>query len=71
MAGNQSPKRSEAEGANTGWAAVGYLISGIAVWGFLGWLVDRWLSWGGIATAIGCVVGAALGIFLVVRRLGA
>ena len=71
MAGNQSPKRSGASGANEGWAAVGYLIGGIAVWGFFGWLVDRWLHLGGIATAIGCVLGAVGGIVLVVRKLGA
>ena len=71
MAGNQTPKQSGASGANEGWAAVGYLISGIAVWGFVGWLVDEWLNAGGIATAIGCVLGAAGGIYLVVKRLGA
>ena len=41
------------------------------VWGFIGWLVDRWLDTGGVATAIGVVLGAAGGIYLVVRRLGA
>ena len=38
-----------------------YLIGGMAVWGFVGWLVDRWLDTGGIATAIGVVLGAAGG----------
>jgi F0F1-type ATP synthase assembly protein I len=50
--------------------AVGYLISGITVWGFIGWLVDRWLGSDGVATAIGALVGAAAGVFLIVRRLG-
>jgi ATP synthase protein I len=71
MADNQSPRRSGASGANEGWAAVGYLIGGIAIWGFVGWLVDQWLVTGGIATAIGCVLGAVGGIYLVVRKLGA
>jgi ATP synthase protein I len=71
MAGNESPRRDEAHGANTGWAALGYLIAGIAVWGFVGWLIDRWVGTGGIAIAIGCIVGAAGGIYLVVKRLGA
>ncbi|GAB3871293.1 AtpZ/AtpI family protein [Dactylosporangium cerinum] len=71
MADNQTPKQSGAGGANEGWAAVGYLISGIAVWGFVGWLIDEWLNAGGIITAIGCVLGAAGGIYLVVKRLGA
>ncbi len=75
MAGDQSPKQrprqQAASGADVGWAAVSYLIGGIAVWGFVGWLVDRWLHTGGIATAVGCVLGAAAGIYLMVRKLGA
>ena len=67
----QQRRRDEAAGAQTGWAAVSYLIAGMAVWGFIGWLVDQWLHTGGIATAIGCVFGVALGIYLVVKKLGA
>ncbi|WP_244933509.1 AtpZ/AtpI family protein [Micromonospora tulbaghiae] len=40
------------------------------VWGFIGWLVDQWLDGGGIATAIGILLGTAGGIYLVARRLG-
>jgi ATP synthase protein I len=43
----------------------------MAFWGFIGWLVDRWLHTGGISTAIGCVLGISAGIYLVVRKLGA
>ncbi len=74
MADDQSPqqrRRAEADGANTGWAAVSYLIAGMVIWGFIGWLIDRWLHTGGVATAIGCVVGVALGVYLTVKRLGA
>ncbi len=73
MAGDQSPKRPDdaAAGVNAGWAAVSYLIAGMAFWGFIGWLVDRWLHTGGISTAIGCVLGISAGIYLVVRKLGA
>jgi F0F1-type ATP synthase assembly protein I len=70
MAGNQSPKRQGAGGANMGWTAVGYLLGGILVWAFIGWLVDRWLHLGGIATGIGAVIGAAGGVYLVFKRLG-
>jgi ATP synthase protein I len=75
MAGDRSPKRPGDDDetprpADQGWTAVSYLIGGMAVWGFIGWLVDRWLHTGGIATAIGAVLGAAGGIYLVVRRLG-
>jgi len=76
MAGDQSPQRRRDEdeaaaGAGQGWTAVSYLIGGMLVWGFIGWLVDRWLDTGGIATAVGAVLGAAGGVYLIVRRLGA
>jgi ATP synthase protein I len=75
MAGDPSSRRPDdddraADGANQGWTAVSYIIGGMAVWGFFGWLVDRWLHTGGIATAIGCVVGAAGGVYLIARHFG-
>jgi ATP synthase protein I len=50
---------------------VSYLLSGMLVWGFFGWLVDRWLATDGIGMGIGAVIGAALGCYLTVKRLGA
>lgn len=47
-----------------------YLIGGIALWGFIGWMVDRWLDLGGLATAFGSLLGAAGGVYLIVLRLG-
>ena len=71
----QSPQRPRdddgaSSGANQGWTAVSYLIGGMLVWGFVGWLVDQWLNTGGISTAIGAVVGAAGGVYLVAKRMG-
>jgi ATP synthase protein I len=76
MAGERSPQRPRDDdktgpGAGSGWTAISYLIGGILVWGLIGWLVDRWLDTDGIATAIGAVIGAAGGVYLIVRRLGA
>ncbi len=76
MAGDQSPQRPRDEdkavsGSSQGWMAISYLIGGILVWGFVGWLVDKWLDTGGIATAVGAVLGAAGGVYLLVRRMGA
>jgi ATP synthase protein I len=72
MAGNQRLQRSDADGANAGWTAVGYLMGGIAFWGFVGWAVDRWLvHTGGVATAIGVVLGAVAGVYLIVKRFSA
>jgi Uncharacterized protein conserved in bacteria len=74
MTDDQSTSRPEPDdevsGAGQGWAALSYLFGGILVWGGIGWLVDRWLDLGGIAFAIGAVVGAAGGIYLIARKLG-
>jgi ATP synthase protein I len=75
MAGDQPPQSTggpgdPSSGAGQGWTALAYLIGGMAVWGFIGWLVDQWLGTRGIFLGIGAVVGAAGGIYLVVRRLG-
>jgi ATP synthase protein I len=51
--------------------AVSYLIGGMVVWGGIGWLVDHHFHTGGIASGIGAVLGAAAGVYLVARRLGA
>jgi ATP synthase protein I len=68
MAGDQPPQPPRRSGANEGWAAVGYLLSGMAVWGGIGWLVDRWLGLGRVPIAVGVVIGAVGGIYLVMRR---
>ncbi|HCT80255.1 MAG TPA: hypothetical protein DGG94_11110 [Micromonosporaceae bacterium] len=68
MAGDQPSKPPQQPGANDGWTMVGYLISGIAVWGGIGWLLDRWLHWNGIPIAVGAIAGAGLGIYLVLKR---
>lgn len=72
MADEQPPKVPSgvdryASGSNQAWMALGYLVAGMAVWGFIGWLVDRWLSSRGIATAVGIMVGAGGGVFMIVR----
>lgn len=74
MVEDQLPQRTDqvdgTPGAGQGWTAVAYLVTGILVWGSVGWLVDRWLDTGGIGAAVGSVVGAAGGIYLIARRLG-
>lgn len=66
MADDQSNRGPE-WGMSTGWAIVGTLISGMLVWGGIGWLIDWWfdVSFG---LPIGLVLGAAGAIFLVVKR---
>jgi len=49
------------------WHAFGYLVSGVFVYGILGWLADRWLGTS-FLVVIGIVLGAGLGIYLTFAR---
>lgn len=59
----------EHSGMDTGLRVLSILISGLAFYGVLGWLLDRWLqtSWG---LPVGIIVGAAAGVYLVIARYG-
>lgn len=64
-----SPARPPS-GADTGWAVTGTLLSGMAVWGGAGWLLDRW--WNIVVFfPVGVIFGMAVAIYLVVKRYGA
>lgn len=71
--GDTRPRSSTPSGAGsgseTGWAVTGTLISGIAVWGGAGWLLDRWLDIK-VFLPVGVIFGAAVAIYLVVVRYG-
>jgi F0F1-type ATP synthase assembly protein I len=57
------------KGADEGWAVLSTLISGIVIFGGIGWLLDQW--WGTrLATPVGLVIGMALGIYAVVAQFG-
>jgi ATP synthase protein I len=56
-------------GMNEGMRVLSYLISGVALYGALGWLADRLLGTA-FLLPIGIVLGAALGIFVIIRRFG-
>jgi F0F1-type ATP synthase assembly protein I len=60
---------SGASGAAQGWAVVGTLITGIVVWGGIGWLIDLWLGTS-FVRAIGVIVGAAAAIYLIAVKYG-
>lgn len=73
MADDQTPHNpsDHASGANLGWTALGYLLAGVGVWSFVGWLVDRWLDIPkNLGLMVGMVLGAAGAVYLVVKRLG-
>jgi len=49
------------------WHAFGYVVSGVAVYGLLGWLADRWLGTE-FLVAIGILIGAGFGIYMTFAR---
>lgn len=59
----------EVEPMGDPWQAFGYLVSGVLLYGFLGWAADRWLgtSW---LVAVGIVFGAVMGIWMTWARFG-
>jgi F0F1-type ATP synthase assembly protein I len=63
-----SPARRQS-GADTGWAVTGTLISGMAVWGGAGWLLDQWWDIQ-VFFPVGIILGMAVAIYLVVKRYG-
>jgi ATP synthase protein I len=71
-AGQSQPRSAGAEqldGMNLGMRVLSYLISGVAFYGFLGWLGDHYLGTG-FLLPIGIVAGAALGCYVIIRRFG-
>lgn len=59
----------EQRGTDAGLRVLSILISGLVVYGGLGWILDRWLqtSW---CLPVGIVVGAAAGVYLVIAKYG-
>lgn len=47
-----------------GWASLGTLLAGMAVWGGAGWLVDTWLGIS-VFLPVGVLVGLAASVYLV------
>jgi ATP synthase protein I len=57
-------------GMSTGLTISGYLLSALLVWGGAGYLIDRLAGTGKVFTAIGMIVGAAAGVYLIYLRYG-
>jgi|GEM_PF-2279712 len=61
--------RPPSRGADEGWAVLCTLISGFALFGGIGWLLDHWWDTR-LMTPLGLVIGMALGIYAVVAQFG-
>jgi ATP synthase protein I len=62
------PRSSGWGGVEHGWTLLSELISAIAVWGGIGFGLDRLLGTWPVLFAIGMVVGYAAGAYLVYRQ---
>jgi ATP synthase protein I len=57
------------ESQNAGWSIFGYLISGMAFYGGLGWLIGHFTHIP-VLFPIGALVGLGIGIFAVYYKYG-
>ena len=51
------------------WHVVSYLISGVTIWGAIGWVAARWLDIPALI-GVGFIIGGVLGIWLTYIRYG-
>ena len=68
-ADSEAQRSESSQGMDQGLRVLSYLISGVLVWGLLGWLGDRWLGTS-FLLPIGIVGGAALGVYVIIKRFG-
>jgi hypothetical protein len=61
---SESGKSPPPQGGGDPWAAFGYVVAGVALYGLLGWGLSVWLH-ASYLLPIGILVGAALGLVLV------
>jgi F0F1-type ATP synthase assembly protein I len=52
-----------------GWNITGTMLSGIIVWGGVGYVLDRWLETR-IFTLVGTILGLTVAIYLIVVKYG-
>lgn len=67
---DQQPDDSDHQSfTNAAWSIPSYILSGMAVYGGVGWLLDRWLGLSALFP-IGILVGLGLALYLVYHRYG-
>jgi ATP synthase protein I len=64
--GPGQPRRTD---PSDGWTVLSYLISGLLLWGGVGWLLDRWLGTSFLLPT-GLLVGITAALYLVYIRYG-
>jgi ATP synthase protein I len=67
MSSQGLPPEDDQGGADP-WAAFGYLVAGVGLYGLAGWALGRWLHLDYLAP-LGIVIGAGFGLYLVFAQL--
>ena len=57
------------KGEADAWGAFGLMVSGVAVWGAVGWLVSEWLD-SRVFVMLGLLLGMGASLYLVWFRYG-
>jgi ATP synthase protein I len=76
MSASVRPPRPDRDGRQIprtdtpGWTVFSYLLSGMIVYGAVGWAIGRWVVHSTLFFPLGMVVGLALAIVLVIFRFG-
>ena len=72
MAGRPNPGTSDNlwAGMSTGIQITSYLLAGLIVYGGLGFFIDWLVGTKKVFTAVGMLVGAAFGVYLIYLRYG-
>ena len=69
---NDQPRRNPPgvpEGASAGWSILSYMITGMVLYGGIGWLVGRWTHVA-VLFPIGMLAGLGLALTMIILRYG-
>jgi F0F1-type ATP synthase assembly protein I len=59
----------DAQGMNLGMQILSYLISGVLLYGAIGWVGDHFLGTR-FLLPVGIIIGAGLAIYMIIKRVG-
>jgi ATP synthase protein I len=57
------------EGASAGWSILSYMITGMVLYGGIGWLIGRWTHIS-VLFPVGMLVGLGLALTMIILRYG-
>lgn len=69
MVSEQNNFRNRKTTSDDPWAVVGRLISGILIYGGLGWLIGSWLNKVELFVAAGSILGIGLALYMTYKQL--